>query len=126
MKTNIWTKILCVFAFSVSSVYAQSLARPFDGRRLDADITTLPSTSSSKKLSVPARKGVFCGLLGDLDQLLICVDESWVSPGEFSARAGTKVVWANHISIKLLSGKIVVIGDVLPKWKQSLKKGSLK
>lgn len=126
MKKTICPGMLVLVFFSISAAWAQTLSAPFDGRRLDADTVAKAGVDAPSKLMAPPRRGVFCGLISDVDSLSICIDGAWMHPDEFRRGAGAKVVWATNMAIKLSTGEVVGVGDVLPKWKLSLKKRAVK
>lgn len=103
---------------------ASPSSNPFDARRLGADAEG--AAAASGKTSAATKRGVLCGLTGDLDRLSICVDGGWVSQEVFALHAGARVAWATRMGIKLSTGEVVVIGGVLPRWGASLQKGFVK
>ena len=126
MKKNIWFGILFFSFFPVSAAWAQTSSGPFDGRRLDANAGVPAGLGVPAKPLTAPRRGVFCGLIGDLDSLSICVDGTWISQDEFRLGTGARMVWATGMAVKLSTGEVVEIGGILPKWRMSLKKGSAK
>lgn len=111
-----------ILALCVASAGAQSGANPFDSRRLDAPapIASTAAVAGAKAGGVASpRKGVFCGMIEDLDRLSACVDGVWMSQEKLQLRTSAKVVWASSTVLKLSTGKIVVVGEVFPSWKMS-------
>jgi hypothetical protein len=117
-----------LFASFASKAHAEDISGPFDRSSLEVrkEVKNSENSATSSSVDIKKRQGVFCGMINDIDQLFVCVDGAWFSEQAFVLRSSARIVWASTIGIKLSSGRVVVVGDLIPRWKGSAHTGVVK